>query len=110
MTTKATTFSKATVILEVSPDAKGKNVAKLAAEGLVRFYTQRANGTFRHWSYLAPGTPERAEAEAVAAECASAKLHEVAAKRHVSLSTLRRARFNLDISQEAEAGTYNGTI
>lgn len=68
----------------------------------------RANGTRRSLPYLAPGTPERAAAEAVAARVAKGEtLPAIATDLKVSLATARRFLTNLTLAQDVEAGKHD---
>lgn len=68
----------------------------------------RANGTVRSLPYLAPGSPERVAAEAVAARVAKGEeVPAIAEDMKVSLATARRFLTNLALDQEVEAGKHD---
>lgn len=68
----------------------------------------RANGTRRSLPYLAPGTPQRTQAEAVARMRGEGKTVEtIAEELQVSIATARRFVTNLALAHAVEAGTHD---
>lgn len=77
----------------------------------VKFYRLRKSGTARRLPYLAPGTPERAEADTIAAQVASGTaVAQVATKAGVSGSTVRRMVAAVQLAQDVESGVYAKAI
>lgn len=83
-------------------------LAKAAAKDTVRLYHQRRTGTLRHLPYLAPGTPERKQATAVAKRRdAGETIDAIAADLKMSKATVRRLVTGLALAKEVEAGTHD---
>lgn len=77
----------------------------------VKFYRLRKVGTARRLPYLAPGTPERKDAEKVAAQIAKGKsATEVAEATDRSVSTIRRLVAAAQLAEEVESGAYDEAI
>lgn len=75
----------------VSDDVKPSTFLPAASEGKVKFHIERGNGTYRRLQFLAPGTAERAAAEAVVAKREQGvTMKTIAAELHVSVPTVRR--------------------
>ncbi len=82
-----------------------------ATTATVRYYRLRKNGTKRAMPYLAPGTPERKAAEALAAAHAKGKtVSDLAAAKEMSVSTVRRAIVAVAFAKDVEAGTYAAQV
>jgi hypothetical protein len=68
----------------------------------------RANKTVRSLPYLAPGSDQRKEAEAVATRVGKGEaLSAIARDLNVSLATARRFLTNLSLAQEVESGKHD---
>jgi DNA-binding NarL/FixJ family response regulator len=94
MTTIVTTVQATTTVDTLVPEA---------AEGKVKFHTQRSNGTFRRVQFLAEGTKDREVAEWVAAQREEGvTMKAIAAEMHVSVPTVRRMLNALLLTQEIE--------
>jgi DNA invertase Pin-like site-specific DNA recombinase len=89
----------ATVAQTTTPDTFLQD----AAEGQVKFHIERGNGTFRRLQFLAPGTAERAAAEAVQAKRdQGVTMKAIAAELHVSVPTVRRMLTALTVTLSTE--------
>ncbi len=88
--------------------AQTATLAQAAAAGNVRFYRQRRNGTMRNLTYLAPGTAERAQAEAVTKRReAGETIQAIANDLKVSVATVRRMATGLLLAKQVEAGDHD---
>lgn len=84
-----------------------KTLKEAAALGVVKLVRKRKNGTLRHLPYLAPGTGQRKDAEAVAARRAKGEtINAIAEDLKASIATVRRMVTNLELAQEIEAGEH----
>ncbi len=102
----ATAPEKATVEKPVAPVPTSLREA-LAQRSAV-LVKVRANGTRRSLPYLAPGTAERAAAEAVAARVEKGETVTVVAEDlKVSMATARRFLTNLALAQAVESGKHD---
>jgi hypothetical protein len=89
--------------------AKTATLAQAAAAGAVTFYRQRRNGTMRNLPYLAPGTPERIQAETVAKRRADGDtIKAISDDLKVSVATVRRMVTGLLLAEQIEAGDHDG--
>lgn len=103
MTATKTPTKKAT-----KPSAKTPSLAQAAAKDEVKFYRQRANGTLRRLPCLAPGTPERKKAEAVAARRDKGETaNAIAGDLKLSKATVRRLITGLLLAHAIEAGAHD---
>jgi DNA-binding NarL/FixJ family response regulator len=93
----------------VSEDVKPATFLPAAGEGKVKFHIERGSkgGTgFRRLQFLAPGTAERAAAEAVVAKREQGvTMKAIAAELHVSVPTVRRMITALLVTTSTEAQT-----
>lgn len=97
--------------------AKAATPAKKPAESAqpmwadVKFYRLRKVGTARHLPYLAPGTPERKDAEKIAALIAKGQTaSEVGQATERSVSTVRRLVAAVQLAEDVESGAYDNAI
>lgn len=95
----------------------GKKASAMPAEAAepmwanVAFYRLRKVGTARRLPYLAPGTPERKDAEKIAALIAKGKtVSEVAEATERSVSTVRRLVAAVQLAEDVESGAYDNAI
>ncbi len=87
--------------------AAPKTLRDAAAAGAVRLFRQRKNGTLRSLPYLAPGTDQRTQAEAVAARRDKGEtVGTIAEDLNLSVATVRRMITNLLLAQAIEAGEH----
>lgn len=85
-----------------------KTLVEALTTGQAVLVNVRANGTKRSLPYLAPGTPERSAAEAVAARNTKGEtVAALAEDLNVSLATARRFLTNLSLAHDVEAGKHN---
>ncbi|GAA2071984.1 hypothetical protein GCM10009821_07490 [Aeromicrobium halocynthiae] len=88
-----------------SDTAAPKTLKDAAATGAVRLLRQRKNGTLRSLPYLAPGSDQRTQAEAVAARRAKGEtVGAIATDLNLSIATVRRMITNLLVAQQIEKG------
>lgn len=91
------------------PKAKGN--AKAEPVEQVQFYRLRKSGTARHLPVLAAGSPERAQAQAVAKRIAKGETAtQVGEDLCVSVSTVRRQVAALEFTEQVEAGKFAALI
>lgn len=77
----------------------------------VQFYRLRKSGTARHLPVLAAGSPERAQAKALAARVSKGEsVTAIAQALGVSVSTVRRQVGALDFTERVEAGEVDALI
>lgn len=89
--------------------ASAKPAESVLAE--VQFYRLRKSGTMRRLPYLAPSTPERKDAEKVAAQVAKGKsIATIAEETGRSLSTVRRMVAAVQLAEEVETGKYDEQV
>lgn len=89
--------------------ASAKPAESVLAE--VQFYRLRKSGTIRRLPYLAPGSPERKDAEKVAAQVAKGKsVATIAEETGRSLSTVRRMVAAVQLAEEVETGKYDDQV
>ncbi len=99
MTAKTTT--------KKTESAAPKTLKDAAAAGTVRLFRQRKNGTLRSLPYLAPGTDQRTQAEAVAARRDKGEtVGTIAEDLNLSVATVRRMITNLLLAHAIEAGEH----
>lgn len=97
--------TKATGTQKAGPKAAASVLADVA------FYRQRKSGTLRRLPYLAPGTPERKDAEKVAAQFdKGTSIAALAASTGKSGSSVRRMVAAVQLAREVEAGDYASQI
>lgn len=76
---------------------------KAAAEGKVRFYRVRENGTYRHIQFLADGTKEREVAEWIAGQREEGvTMKAIASDINLSVPSVRRILNSLLLTEEVE--------
>ena len=91
------------VLATVASDTTVDNFVAQAAEGKVKFHTERGNGTTRRIQFLAAGTAERETAEWVAEQREEGvTMKAIAATLHVSVPTVRRMINALLLTEEFE--------
>ena len=96
---------------EFGPVAQPGALAALCAAGSVRLFRQRGTGTLRALPYLAPGTPTRETAEYLAELLEDgASVAQAAADTGLSKATVRRAKENLALAYDIEAGDYDDLV
>ncbi|KAA1378548.1 hypothetical protein [Aeromicrobium fastidiosum] len=84
-----------------------KTLTEAASLGVVKLVRKRKNGTLRSLPYLAPGTPQRKDAEAVVARRVKGEtINAIAEDLNTSIATVRRMETNLKLAQEIEAGEH----
>jgi DNA invertase Pin-like site-specific DNA recombinase len=84
-----------------------KTLKEAASLGVVKLVRKRKNGTLRSLPYLAPGTTQRKDAEAVVARRAKGEtVNAIAEDLKTSVATVRRTETNLLLAQEIEAGEH----
>ncbi len=111
-TTKPAASTKPKAATAKKPAANGKaaqpTLAQAAAKGDVKLFHRRQTGTLRHLPYLAPGTPARKQAEAVAKRReAGETVGAIAEEMKTSVATVRRMITGLLLAQQVEAGDYD---
>lgn len=86
------------------------NVAAMLEAGELHAYRVRSNGTMRHVSLYRLGSTERETAEWISdrVEFDGASVHAVARELHSSTATVRRYLEGLELTEEIEAGEWNG--
>lgn len=104
----STTFTTSTtsrpVLVVASEKVTGPTLLEAVYGGKVRFAKERASGTTRAWTILAPGTKERAQAETVLERRAAKQPVEAIAKdMKVSVPTVRRMITALAFTREVES-------
>lgn len=93
---------------KTAPRKSASKLAQAAATSEVKLYRQRRNGTYRRLPYLAPGTPQRKQAEQIAARRAKGEaLPAIADDLKLSKSTVRRLEVGLALAKEIEAGQHD---
>jgi hypothetical protein len=84
-----------------------KTLKEAASLGTVKFVRKRKNGTLRSLPYLAPGTTQRKDAEALVARRAKGEtINAIAEDLKTSIATVRRMETNLEMAKEIEAGEH----
>lgn len=100
--------------VKAKSNASAKTGASKAAEARtaeVQFYRLRKSGTMRRLPYLAPGTPERKDAEKAAAQVTKGKsVATLAEESGRSVSTIRRMVAAVQLAEEVETGKYDDQI
>lgn len=92
-----------TIVVTTAQDVTVDTFVQAAAEGKVKFYRQRSNGTYRHVQFLADGTEAREVAEWVANERQEGKtMKEIAKDMHLSVPSVRRILNSLLLTEEVE--------
>lgn len=104
---KAST-AKTTAAPKEAPKPEPKTLVEALTTGQAVLVKIRANKTVRSLPYLAPGTDQRKQAEAVAARVDKGEtVPAVAEDLKVSLATARRFLTNLALAQDVEAGKHD---
>lgn len=94
MNTIATTVTQGTTV---------ETFVESAANGTVKFYRVRDNGTFRHIPFLADGTQDREVAEWVADQRdQGVTMKAIATEMHQSVPSVRRILNSLLLTEEVE--------
>lgn len=84
-----------------------KTLKEAVSLGVVKLVRKRKNGTLRSLPYLAPGTAQRKEAEAVVARRTKGEtINAIAEDLKTSIATVRRMETNLVLAREIEAGDH----
>jgi hypothetical protein len=92
---------------EKAAPAQPKTLKEAASLGVVKLVRKRKNGTLRSLPYLAPGSTQRKDAEAVVARRAKGEtINAIAEDLKTSIATVRRMESNLELAQEIEAGEH----
>jgi len=86
------------------------DVAAMLAAGELRAYRLRDNGTMRRLSLYPLGSTDREAAEWISdrVEMDGASVQAVARELHISTPTVRRFLESLELTEEIEAGEWNG--
>lgn len=86
------------------------NVAAMLEAGDLRAYRVRSNGTMRHLELLPLGSTKRETAEWIsdAVDFDGRSVDSVAREMHVSAPTVRRFLESLELTEEVEAGEWDG--
>lgn len=100
--------STSTEVEKAAPVApQPKTLKEAASLGVVKLVRKRKNGTLRSLPYLAPGSPQRKDAEAVVARRAKGEtINAIAEDLKTSIATVRRMEGNLELAREIEAGEH----
>lgn len=101
--TTSTTTRQPMLVVAAEP-VTGPALLEAAYGGKVQFHKVRGTGTLRRWPVLAPGSKERKQAEALAAQVAAKQpVPAVAKAHHTSVATVRRTLVALAFTHELEA-------
>lgn len=91
------------IVATVTATTTVDTLATEAAEGTVKFHTERSNGTTRRIQFLAEGTDARLVAEWVMEQRTDGRtMKAIAAEMHVSVPTVRRMINALLLTWEVE--------
>lgn len=95
------------IVTTVHPSTTVDTLFTQAAEGLVKFHSERANGTTRRIQFLAEGTQARDTAEWVVGQRSEGRtMKAIASEMHVSVPTVRRMinalTLTWDVEEDAE--------
>jgi len=90
------------------PSASAGLLAAAVAEGRIKLYRQRANGSTRRITYLAPGSTARDEAEYLAMRVDEGmSVAALAIDTDLSRPTIRRTLAALEWAEEIEDGEWD---
>lgn len=90
------------IVFAVTEGVTADTFVQAAAEGRVRVYRARSNGTTRHIPFLPEGSDARAVAEWIRDQKDSRTMKDLAAEMHESVPTVRRRLVALEVTEEVE--------
>lgn len=88
-----------------------EDLAAMLADGELRAYRIRGNGTMRHVELYPLGSTRRDTAEWISEQANDGRsVAYVARELHVSTAAVRRIQLSLELTEEIEAGEWDGLL